>query len=266
MTEIDYDARIQFHPDDQIMEVDFSKLTFDRSKPVNAYYDQLDSRIAATGQKWFFLVNYQDCKIQSEAWIAFAHRGKLLNIGYSIGSVRFAVSDETRDTIYEKSREENFDPNLFASRAAAVEHLRALRNAIPPEEFKELVRKKPDAPKRPMSDRIARLDEDNTIEVDLTGCSFASSADIDAMFDEVETAAAGDRKSYILLNMKDVEILPDAWYRWAIRSKRLADRHAHAILRYNQHKPELQSGAAGENLFDKRSDAVARIAQLRAKA
>jgi len=76
----DYDLRITFLPDLEVMEVDFSDITLESSAQVHEVYDLLDARILATRRKWFFLVNYRDCHIYPEAWIAFANRGKKLNL------------------------------------------------------------------------------------------------------------------------------------------------------------------------------------------
>ena len=267
MTKTDYNARILFHADEQIMEIDFSNLTFDRSKKVNAFYDEIDKRIEATRQKWFFLVNYLNCKIMSEAWIAFAHRGKVLNLGYSLGSVRFAANPDTWETIVEKSREEHFDPNLFPSREAAVADLRRQRAKIADADFADMVRKRPEAPTRPDEDRVMIHGDMDTVEVDLSGYTFASSADVNRVFDAID-ARVGEtgRKWYFMMNFRDTEILPDAWYRWAVRSRRLGTERSLATLRYNLHDPAIQGVASGATMFDTRDAALQRITDLRAKA
>ena len=73
------------------------------------------------------LVNYQNCKIFPDAWVAFAKRGKRCNLAYSRGTARFQPHEATEREIAAKAQTDNFDPNLFDSRQAAVEHLRSLR-------------------------------------------------------------------------------------------------------------------------------------------
>ncbi|WP_157440963.1 hypothetical protein [Aestuariivita boseongensis] len=61
MTAEAIDARITFHDDDEVMEVSFEDLTLSSSADVNAFYDRIEERIAASGQElWFFLVNLGD--------------------------------------------------------------------------------------------------------------------------------------------------------------------------------------------------------------
>lgn len=128
MTSKNYADLIVFHDDLQVMEVDFSHQLFENSAMVNAFYDEIDQQISATGKRWYFLVNYKKCEILPEAWIAFAARGKTVNMAYSMGTVRFDARDDTEATILEKSETENFDPNLFTSRAAALNAIAVWRD------------------------------------------------------------------------------------------------------------------------------------------
>ena len=50
MTGLSFADRIKFLKDDQVMDVDFSSLTFESSGPVNDFYDEVDRRIAETGE------------------------------------------------------------------------------------------------------------------------------------------------------------------------------------------------------------------------
>ena len=122
-----YQDRIVFHDDIQVMEVDFSDLTFDSSPMVDEAYDEIERQIEATGRDWYFLVNYRNCRIFELAWIRFAQRGKKLNLAHSLGSVRFAVQEELSETIEQSAKKENFDPNLFPSREAALQEIERMK-------------------------------------------------------------------------------------------------------------------------------------------
>ncbi len=123
----DYAARIRFHDSDGIMEVDFSDIVFRDRQDVDRFYDEIDRRLEASGRHWFFLVNYKNCKIDPDAWVAFARRGRKSNLAFSLGTARYEPHEETGREILARSATEDFDPNLFASRAAAIAHLRELR-------------------------------------------------------------------------------------------------------------------------------------------
>lgn len=130
MSNDNYAELVQFHSESGIMEVDFSDLTFDDSQKVDQVYDAIEKRIEATGQdKWYFLVNYKNCRIFEFAWIRFAQRGKRINIAHSLGSVRFAVRDDLGKTIEASAKNQQFDPNLFASRDDAVAEIERIKQA-----------------------------------------------------------------------------------------------------------------------------------------
>ena len=127
MTAKSNEDRVTFLSDYQVMEVDFSDMTFSTSSDINAFYDVVDSKIEATGEKWYFLVNYRNCHVLPEAWIAHAHRGKKVNLAFSLGTVRYDASPKTAEEIRAKSQTDDFDPNLFPSREEALARLVQLR-------------------------------------------------------------------------------------------------------------------------------------------
>ncbi|MEM1422286.1 MAG: hypothetical protein AAGF51_16940 [Pseudomonadota bacterium] len=127
--EADFDARISFDPELQVMDADFSDFSFVDSRIVNGFYDVIEKRIAASGRpRWYFAVNYANCKVYPEAWIAFAQRGKKLNLAHSLGSVRYAACDLTSKEIATRAESDAFDPNLFESRDAALAEIDRLRS------------------------------------------------------------------------------------------------------------------------------------------
>lgn len=130
MSDENYGDRIAFHEDLGVMEVDFSHQIFENSTEVNAFYDEIDRQIAATGKQWYFLVNYKQCEILPAAWIAFANRGKKVNVAYSRGTVRFDAVEETGATIIDKAKKDDFDPNLFRSREGALAQIAAWRDQV----------------------------------------------------------------------------------------------------------------------------------------
>jgi len=64
MSSSQFSERIQFLDEHQIMDVDFSNLTFDTSAMVDEFYDEVERKIAHSGRdKWYFLVNYKNTRI-----------------------------------------------------------------------------------------------------------------------------------------------------------------------------------------------------------
>jgi len=122
--------RIAFDDDSQIMEADFSNVTFHHSRDVDDFYDHIEARIAQTDRKWFFLVNLNGCEILPGAWVRYAFRGKRLNTAASLGSVRFATGSETEAEIRLRAESQDFRPNIRNSRAEALERIEQLRTEV----------------------------------------------------------------------------------------------------------------------------------------
>ena len=130
MSEGKYDYLVDFHDDLRVMEVHFNDLVIEDSTMVDEIYDHIERGINASGQsKWFFMVNYKNCRIYETAWIRFSQRGKSLNIAHSMGSVRFAVREELGKSIRNSAKTQNFDPNLFESRDDALAEIERMRKA-----------------------------------------------------------------------------------------------------------------------------------------
>jgi len=123
----DFAGRVKFHVPLQVMEADFSHLTFSKPEQVDRFYDEVDRQIGTTGERWYFLVNYEDCLIEPSAWHQFAARGKTANITYSLGTARFAATSKTRQTIRERAKSEQFRSNLFETREEALIALAEMR-------------------------------------------------------------------------------------------------------------------------------------------
>ena len=277
MSNIANDDRITFHQKQQIMEVDFSNVLFDTATQVNEFYDLVEEKITATGQqKWYFLVNYKNCRLSPQAWIPFSNRGKKVNIASSLGSVRFAVSDETGKTILRQSARENFDPNLFSSRQAALAHLAEMRDKAniaadkgsPPPKADAL---KPHIPVRSIDSRVTFLSDLEIMDVDFSDYVFSDIASVNEFYDAIAAKIGQtDRNWYFMVNYRGTEIFPDAWYQWAIRSRRLNSAHSLGTVRFNPddaaRKDIMKRAHANEsdpNLMTSRKDAIARIIQMR---
>lgn len=129
-TEDDFLARLKFDDRATIMEVDFSDITFAHSLDVDMFYDFIEACIAETGKKWFFLVDYNGCRINPEAWIRYAQRGKRLNINFGLGSVRYATGSETEAEIRLRAETQDFRPNIRNTREEALETIEEIRQGL----------------------------------------------------------------------------------------------------------------------------------------
>ncbi len=121
----EYVSRVHTLDEYETIELDLSDFEFSSAAIVNEFYDVIEELVAASGRDWYFLVNYRDCRIWPEAWIAFAHRGKKINAICSLGTVRYAESVSAGD----ENLGSRFDPDLFPSRDAALERIQALKAA-----------------------------------------------------------------------------------------------------------------------------------------
>lgn len=119
--------RIRFHEDIDTVEIDFSDFQFSSAKIVDDFYDVIDTAIEQTQRMWYFLVDYRDCSVWPEAWIAFAHRGKKVNTGYSLGTVRYAEYDNPVDQIGRGTRLGVSTPDFFDTRHAALSRIEEMK-------------------------------------------------------------------------------------------------------------------------------------------
>jgi branched-chain amino acid transport system ATP-binding protein len=121
------ESRVSFLDGIETMEVDFTDFAFTDPQIVDAFYDVIDERAAATGKRWYFLVIYNGCTIAPSAWERFASRGKRANITYGLGSVRVGPTIDTREHIREQAGREMFRANIFDTRDQAMVALGEMR-------------------------------------------------------------------------------------------------------------------------------------------
>ncbi|GAB5470688.1 MAG: hypothetical protein Kilf2KO_37180 [Rhodospirillales bacterium] len=121
-----YAERIKILHDSDTIEIDFSEFRFSSNQIVNDFYDVVEDVIEASGRKWYFLVNYSNCSIWPEAWVAFAHRGKKVNVNYSLATIRYSEPNPGEDV---SSEPDSFDPDLLPSRQLALSKLEEIKAA-----------------------------------------------------------------------------------------------------------------------------------------
>ncbi len=124
-----YASRVQVRDQMEVIEIDFSDFAFTNSEIVNDFYDVIEHIIDETGRDWYLAVNYTDCSIWPEAWVAFAHRGKRVNVTHSLGTVRYTVRDDAEVDGHIDLRSENYDPNQVHSRDAALARIEEMKSA-----------------------------------------------------------------------------------------------------------------------------------------
>ncbi len=111
----------------ETLDVDFSAVTFTTKEEIDEFYDEVDRMLAATGRRWYFLVNYTDCVIADEVWDHFGNRGKHSNVTHGLGTVRYGVSASSRETIRARALQAQFRANVFETREEALVALGELR-------------------------------------------------------------------------------------------------------------------------------------------
>ena len=116
----EFAPRIRRLDDLGVIEVDFSDFVFSTATVVNEFYDAIERVAAASNQDWYFLINHHNCRVWPEAWVAFAHRGKRLRVGISLGTVRYAEQEQGDDDPSELPGASTRDADLFKSRDSAL--------------------------------------------------------------------------------------------------------------------------------------------------
>lgn len=230
MTMVDIDARIVFHDDDQIMEVNCAFLRLSESAEVNRFYDRIEERITQTGENlWFFLINYFELRIDEKAWFAFSKRGADLREAHGMGSVRFDASDMTRRQVERDIGTEAFDPNLFLDRQSALKRLQTLPSQR---------RQKPAVlvPNFVLKDWNWRLEFDQReqiLHINFSDFSFEHSRDVNDVHDFIESQVRPtERKWYFLINYAGTRIQSPAWLQYSARGQALNEAYSLGSVRY----------------------------------
>lgn len=279
MTDTDYeidftregiDTRLGFLAEAEVFDIDLSHVHFHDSADVNAFYDRCEERIEETGQpQWFFLVNYQGCRIDPAAWIAFSRRGKTLNLAHSMASVRYDASPETRRQIERSAGTEAFDPNLFASRQEALARLAEL-----PSTRQVRIIHEPTYTRADVEHRITFLHDEEIMEVDFSEFTFHHSGDVDLVYDLIEELIeTTGRKWYFLVNYNGTRIDPAAWVQYARRGKRLNIGASLGSVRFaagSETEREIRLRAESQdfrpNIRNTREEALERLNEMKAEA
>ena len=123
----DFEPRVSFIEEVEIMDIDLTGLRLRHSRDVNDLIDYLERRIEETGRRWFFLINYSDCRIEPGAWVQWARRGKELNLGGSLGTVRYETGSQTETDIRLRAESQGFRPNIRRTRDGALARINELR-------------------------------------------------------------------------------------------------------------------------------------------
>jgi hypothetical protein len=263
------DNRIHFHDDLQVMEADFSNFNFETSEIVNHFYDRLEQRIDDTGEdKWFFLVNLSAMQINPDAWYAYSRRGRALNKAYSMGSVRFDPSEETRRQIERASNTENFDPNLFSTREDAITRIKSLKS-VRRKKHVEILSFTEDE----ITDRITFDADMQIMDVNFSNISFMHSTDVDTFYDYIEKRLEQTSvKWYFLVNLNNCEIMPEAWIRYSTRGKRVNLQHSLGSVRFaagSETEADIRLRAESQgfdpNIRNTREEALGRLQDMQSE-
>lgn len=116
-------GHVRFLDDADVVEIDFAGLEFRSAKAVDDFFDAVEKLIEATGRRWYFLVNHGGYSVWPEAWVAFAHRGKKLNVAFSRGTARY---EEAAGDGAEPARE--FDSSVLGTREAAFARIERMKS------------------------------------------------------------------------------------------------------------------------------------------
>ncbi len=252
------------------MEVDFSGCHLDCSETVNRIYDVIEYEISETGEdKWFFLINYSDCRIDQPAWLAHSRRGRALNMAHSQGSVRFEASEATRRQIERSANTESFDANLFADRESAKKRIATL----PSQRKARKIKHDPNYTQHDFTRRV-RFDHDLVImNTDFSHFTFHHARDVDDFYDFLEDRIKEtDRKWFFLINYNKCQIMPAAWVRYALRGKSLNKAASLGSVRYaagSETEADIRLRAETQdfrpNIRNTREEALERIEDIRAE-
>lgn len=263
------DPRITILEGAQIVEIDFSGLSFETSADVNAFYDYVETRIADTGEEqWFFMVNTRDYRVQRDAWFAFTRRGRDLSQAHGMKTVRYDSDPATLKQIERAKGTERANPNLFGSRGEALDHLKSL-----PSKRRTRIAHTPSFDKAAFLRRLAFNEATGILEVDLSGMSLEHSRDVNDVHNWTEEAIrATGHKWWIVYNYEGTRIQSPAWVQFSIRSEAFNDTYSMGSVRYAlgseteaDKRLRYEAKTTRPNIRNTRVEAIERLEELRAQ-
>ena len=120
-------------------------------------------------------------------------------------------------------------------------------------------------------DRLSFHEAIETMEVDFSGMTFASDADVDLVYDEIDQrAGATGRRWYFMVNYTGCVIAPGAWDRYAARGKSANINYGLGTVRVGasaQTREAIREDAGRAmfraNIFETRDQALFALAEMR---
>lgn len=270
----DRDARIVFDPANETMDVDFSNFDFTDSTCVDRFYDEIEQKIARSGSdRWYFLVNLNGTRIEPDAWMRYAKRGRLLNEEHGLGSVRYDASEATHNEIIARANSESFDANLFEARDDAIARIAELRAAAP-KRFPMKARVPSKWGEDEFRARTTLHHDQRIMEADFSDFTFETLGDVHDFYDflDHEMRITG-RRWFFMVNYRNTRIMPEVWGAFANRGKKLNMDFSLGSVRYDaspETKREIAERANSEafdpNLCPSRDAAFERVNEMRQSA
>lgn len=263
------ESRIRILEAAQIVEIDFTGLYFHDSGDVNTFYDFIEAHLHETGEPlWFFMVNTQDYRVDGDAWFAFTRRGRDLNEGHSMKTVRYDADPQTVNQIKRNKGTEREIPNLFPSRETALAYLKTL-----PSKRRERINHVPSFEKEAFLKRLSFDESTGILDIDLSGMSFEHSRDVNDVHNWTEEAIrATGHKWWMLVNYQDTRIQSPAWVQFSLRSDEFNKRYSMGSVRFAvgtqteaDKRLRYETKTTRPNIRSSRREALARISELKAE-
>ncbi|WP_375280649.1 hypothetical protein [Pseudooctadecabacter sp.] len=263
------DDRITVHEGAQIVEIDFEGLKFRSSADVNAFYDHVEARLQETGEpQWFFMVNTRDYRVDESAWFAFTRRGRDLNEGHTMKTVRYDADPDTVAQIARVKGTDRENPNLFGSRDAAWGYLSAL-----PSKRRERRAHTPSFTKDAFVRRLQFDHEAKILEIDLSGMNILHARDVNDLHNWAEEAIRATRhKWWVVFNYEGTRIQSPAWVQFSLRSEEFNKTYSMGSVRYAMgseteadKRLRYEAKSTRPNIRNTRGEALERLAEMQAE-
>jgi len=124
MIEQDFIDRMSFLPEEEIVEIDLSGVTFRNFRETDIFHDALDHATTETGRSWYFLTCFTDCTITPGAALQFSIRRAHSQNGHSRAAVRYGSSDEVERALMCQGSDARAVKSSFNSREEALSKIK----------------------------------------------------------------------------------------------------------------------------------------------
>ena len=125
MLRLPFDARFRYHPEQNILFLNFEQLEVKTLETVEAIRQKVSAICEPLGHKVYAIVNYEGFVLDRDVEDAYTHMVQEVVERYYLGVTRFTTSSFMRAKLGDALAKRNLSPYIFESEREAREELQS---------------------------------------------------------------------------------------------------------------------------------------------